>query len=322
MPKNTDFPGIQIDYPDLGDVPVANEMSVTAAGKDYNITIQQVLSAAVEIGLSAATAAALAAQLDDYITGSGGGGPGTVLDEDDFVSNSPTLPPSQQSTKVYVDTGLATKAGSSHDHVATAISDSTAAGRALLTATDVAAQKAIINQTGAEIITALESAAALSYTALDDLDSSGAGEKYEAALMASSAAADGSFLKRNGTEIEGEALGTAARLNAIPSGAPTAASSSAGTIALDFTAGVSTYGTATTENITTINVTLTAYQWGQWIVTQTTARDLTFPAATVIFGNGGLLAYTGVANSRLNVLFYKNNTELWAIIGDAGVVGA
>jgi hypothetical protein len=140
--------------------------------------------------------------------------------------------------------------------------------------------------------------------------------------MESSAAADGSFLKRNGTEIEGEALGTAARLNAIPSGAPTAASSSAGTIALDFTAGVSTYGTATTENITTINVTLTAYQWGQWIVTQTTARDLTFPAATVIFGNGGLLAYTGVANSRLNVLFYKNNTELWAIIGDAGVVGA
>lgn len=124
------------------------------------------------------------------------------------------------------------------------------------------------------------------------------------------------------TGVEGVTLGSSATLDAIPTGAPTAASSSSGAIALDYTAGVACYGTTTTENITTVTVTLTAYQWGQWIVTQTTARNITFPAGTVIFGNGGLLAYTGVANSRLNILFYKDNTTLWAIIGDAGVVGA
>lgn len=323
MPKSTGFDGIETGYPDLADVPASSELMVTVDGSDYNVTFNQVFDIAVLRGLPAATAAELAAQLDAYITGGGGGGSGfPLLDEDDFASNSATGAPSQQSTKAYVDAGLGTKAASSHSHTASEISDSTAAGRAILTAADVAAQKTILNPSDAETVASVNAAGGVALASVDDLDTSAAGALYETALIASTAIADGDVMKRNGAGLEGITLGTAAFLNAIPTGAPTAAASASGTIALDFTAGVSTYGTTTTENITTVNVTLTAYQWGQWIITQSTARNITFPAGTVVFGNGGALALTGVSSSRLNVLFYMNNTELWAIVGDAGVVGS
>lgn len=46
-----------------------------------------------------------------------------VLDEDSMTSNSDTKVPTQQSVKAYVDTGLATKAASSHTQAASTITD-------------------------------------------------------------------------------------------------------------------------------------------------------------------------------------------------------
>jgi hypothetical protein len=45
------------------------------------------------------------------------------------------------------------------------------------------------------------------------------------------------------------------------------------------------------------------------------------PAGTIVHGNGGLLAVTGVASSTLFITFYKDDTLLHAIFGDAGTVG-
>jgi hypothetical protein len=46
-----------------------------------------------------------------------------ILDEDNMTSNSDVKVPTQQSVKAYVDTGLATKAASSHTHTSSAITD-------------------------------------------------------------------------------------------------------------------------------------------------------------------------------------------------------
>lgn len=46
-----------------------------------------------------------------------------IIDEDTLASNLDTKAPTQQSVKAYVDTGLATKAASSHTHTASEITD-------------------------------------------------------------------------------------------------------------------------------------------------------------------------------------------------------
>lgn len=46
-----------------------------------------------------------------------------VVDEDDMTSDSATKVPTQQSTKAYVDTQVATKANTSHTHTHADITD-------------------------------------------------------------------------------------------------------------------------------------------------------------------------------------------------------
>jgi hypothetical protein len=229
----------------------------------------------------------------------GGGGAFDVLDEDDFASNSATDAPSQQSTKAYVDAGLTTKAASSHTHAATGISDSTAAGRALLTAADVAAQQ----------------------TALGLAD---AGEIYAEALIDAYTLTARQALMANsgGTDFEAVTLGTAAELDAIPSGAPTTFTQAAGAITLDFD-GIDEGRTTTSANITTITFdNIASYSTVIWHVTHTTARNITFPAGTVMFGNSGSLTHVGSANSRYKFLIRNDNGTYEVVCGDAGVVGS
>ncbi len=85
-----------------------------------------------------------------------------VVDEDNMASNSATKVPTQQSTKAYVDSGLAGKANTSHTHTASQISDSTSIGRSVLTASSAAAARSAIGAgtgdgnvttTGAQVLT-------------------------------------------------------------------------------------------------------------------------------------------------------------------------
>jgi hypothetical protein len=176
----------------------------------------------------------------------------------------------------------------------------------------------------ASTLGALTSSDRIPYTGIHNLDASGAGALYLTAIDANLSPAASQYLRRNAADnaFEFASLGSAALLTAMPSGAPTSVSSSSGTVTLDF-ADEDFLTTTTTEAITTVVPTnLAAYSFGFWLVKQTTARNITFPAATIIFGNSGLLEYTGVANSRLFVTFYMDNTTLYAILGDTGVVGA
>jgi hypothetical protein len=183
------------------------------------------------------------------------------------------------------------------------------------------------DQTGPEIVTLLEAlttTARLEYTGVNGLDSSGAGALVLTAIDANLSPGASQFMRRNSADsaFEFASLGTGAFVTAMPVGAPTSASSTAGAVTLSF-ADTDFLTTTTTEAITTITVSnLASYSFGFWLVQQTTARNLTFPAATVMFGNSGLLLYTGVANSKVFITFYNDNGTLYALIGDAGVVGA
>jgi hypothetical protein len=175
------------------------------------------------------------------------------------------------------------------------------------------------------LVTALEALTTtdrIEYTGINGLDSSGAGALFEDALIAKSAATASQAVVVNSgaTGFEGRTLGSASLLDAIPAGAPATATSSAGAITLTFT-GIAEIETTTTEAITTVTVTVEAYRWVLWTVISTTARNITFPAATVISGTGGSLTHTGVANSTTRFLIYKRNTTLHVIVGDSAVVG-
>lgn len=175
----------------------------------------------------------------------------------------------------------------------------------------------------ATLIAAIEGAAGMSYTALDDLDTAGAGAKMETALIASGGmTANQAWVSDSaGTGVQGFDLGTAAGYDAIPTGAPSTASSSSGSLALDFT-GIAEIQVTTTEAITNITVTVEAYRWVAVTFIQTTARNITWPAGTVISGTGGSLTHTGVANSTTTALIYKRNTTLEVRFGDSAVVGS
>jgi hypothetical protein len=169
-------------------------------------------------------------------------------------------------------------------------------------------------------ISTLSGADRLDAVEIQGLSSSAQGANYATSLIAAFSITDGHFIKRDGDDLAGAALGTAAFLDAVPSGAPTAASSTAGAITLNY-AGIAVIETTTTEAITTITFSnITAYTTVLWRVKNTTARNITFPAGTKI--TNGTLTYTGSANCTVNILIYNDNGTYEVVIGDALPVGA
>jgi hypothetical protein len=108
MARAQDFNGVETVYADLADVPGGSELHlVTPDEVDLNVTITQL---AEIIGAEASPIqdgedAALA--IDDYLgsqewRAGATGGSITLLDEDNFASDSAIAAPSQQSTKAYI----------------------------------------------------------------------------------------------------------------------------------------------------------------------------------------------------------------------------
>jgi hypothetical protein len=176
----------------------------------------------------------------------------------------------------------------------------------------------------ATALEALTTTDRIAYTGIDGLDSAGAGALYGTALAAAGSPTALQIPRWNAaaTAIEWVTLGTAAFVDVVPAGAPGSASSTAGAITLDFD-GVDELATTTTEAITAITfANITSYATVAWWVTQTTARDITFPAGSIMKGNSGLLLVTGTANSRQLFLIRNAGGTYEVQVGDAGVVGA
>jgi hypothetical protein len=172
----------------------------------------------------------------------------------------------------------------------TALTISTDSGNLLSAGTD-----------GKPLITSVDS------TKLANMNTGTMGLLYQTAIIAALGVAASQF-------------GTAAFVDAIPSGAPTTATQVAGAITLDF-AGKSVLQTTTTAAITTITLSnITAYSEVTWIVRHTTSRDVTWPAGTRIVG--GALTVTGTADSTRRYKIYNNNGTYEVEIGDAMPVGA
>jgi hypothetical protein len=220
--------------------------------------------------------------------------------------------------------------------IAVTVAEQTLVGRITagnITALTAAQTRTLLNvedgatndQTGAEIITAVNATGGIVLASITGLDSDVAGALYQTALIDELALSPGESMgpvNVGGTAFDVVTFGTAAFTDILPSGAPTTASSSGGAITLDYT-GIDTIQTTTTQNITTITFTgITAYQTVRWIVKHTTARNITFPAGTIMKGNAQLLLWTGVANSFNDVAIYNDNGTYVVTIGDEGLVGA
>ena len=120
--------------------------------------------------------------------------------------------------------------------------------------------------------------------------------------------------------VSANQFGTAAFVDAVPSGAPTTATQSSGSITLNFS-GKSVLQTTTTADITTITLSfIPTYATVYWIVKHTTSRDVTWPAGTRI--EGGALTVTGTANSTRIYKIYNDNGTYVVEIGAACPVGA
>lgn len=318
MPRTTSFPGIETAYADVTTIPDAAEMHIVAAGDDYNITLPQ-LATYVSDGIDGyTTGAEVASALDTYLGSSvwrAGAGEftATLLDEDDFISDSDEAAPTQQSTKAYIASQLAAATVT-----AVRISDSTAAGRSMLTAANAAAQRTLLNvedgatadQSAAEIVTALEAlttTARLNYTAIDELDASGAGDLYATALIAAAGLGAGDILRVNSGGTAFEPMEVEAT-----SPAPVVATSTAGAITLDFDLS-DTVTTTTTEAITSITVSnLDLYETGRWLVTNTTARNITFPSTWTVPTTANP-TYTGVASSSVWVIIWRSGASTYNV---------
>lgn len=132
---------------------------------------------------------------------------------------------------------------------------------------------------------------------------------------------DGIRVAAGGLVFEPIPFGTGAEADVAPT-TPGTASSTAGAITLNFT-GLTEIMTTTTENITGITLSgLVDYQTVFWTVDQTTARNITWPAATKMAGNGGLLLYTGTANSRVTFSIRKESSVVYVGVSDEAVTGA
>lgn len=308
MPKSSSYPGIETDYPVLTNIPADAEMHIVADGQDYNITLTQIIEANGVDPDGSMTGAEIATSLDTYLGSTdwragATGGDILLLDEDNFASNSDTAAPSQQSTKVYVDTAVAAATVTASE-----ITDSTAAGRSMLTAADATAQRALLNVengatadlTGDEIIDLLEAETGddrLDVTAIKGLSSATAGALAETALIASIPLTANQVPQANSGATALQGLDVEAA-----SPAPGTASSSSGAITLDFdTADIIT--TTLTENITAITISnLDLYEFGAWRVTQgATGYDIDFTVTNHSIPGG----------ASSNTLGANNNTVIW-----------
>lgn len=319
MPRMTAFPGIETAYPDLDDIPGASEIYIAADGADYNITLAQITTRVSE-GIDAYTSGAeVAAALDSYLGSAvwrAGAGEftSTLLDEDDFISDSASAAPTQQSTKAYIASQL-----SASTVTALRISDSTAAGRSMITAANAAAQRTLLNvedgatadQSGAEIVALLEAlttTARLDYTGVDGLDGAGAGALFSTALIAAAGLSAGDVVRvtSGGTAFEGLDV-------EVTTPTPATASSSSGSVTLDFLTS-DTVTTTTTEAITTVAVSnLSLYETGLWRVTQTTARDITFPVGWRMPNTWVSRVYPGVANTVVLFRIWRSGASTYDV---------
>lgn len=320
MPKSTAYDGIEAGYPDLEDIPADAELHIVADGEDYNITPVQLRDA---LG-------PLEEQMDDALGSTSWrlGGEGVaafdLLDEDDFASNSATDAPSQQSAAAYIATQIATRAATVHTHTVSQLSDATANGRSLISAANYAAMLVLLgieaaataDQTGAEIVTLLEALTTtdrLSYTGVDGLDGSGAGDLFAAALIASTGATAGQALVVNDAAdgfdpVSFEAFDPTWTTQA----------SSGGAITLDFT-NTDRIQTTTTEAITSVAVTgLAVGAIGVWRQVHTTARNTTWPATWWAPIHP---AHTATANSHQKFTITRFSSTVYEVdIGAALVV--
>lgn len=318
MPRTTSFPGVETAYPAITTIPASAEMHIVASGDDYNITLPQIATYVSDGIEGYTTGAEVAAALDSYLGSTvwrAGAGEftNTLLDEDDFISDSDEAAPTQQSTKAYIATQIST-----HTHTASQVSDSTAAGRSMLTAANAAAQRTLLNvedgatadQTAAEIVTALEAlttTARLSYTAVDGLDAEGAGDLYAPALIAAAGLSAGDMLRVNSGGTAFEAI----EVEPI-SPTPSTASSTAGAITLDFDLS-DTITTTTTEAITSITVSnLDLYERGAWRVTNTTAYNITFPSTWRVPSTANP-TYTGVADATVWMTIWRSGASTYDV---------
>lgn len=311
MGRASHYPDIRTDYPDLTGVPACEFLVVIPDAETYNITAKDILELAAGEGLTTPFVAAVTASFDTYFGSTEWragaiGGDVLLLDEDNFASNSATAAPTQQSTKVYVDTGLATKAASTHSHTVSQLSDASANGRSLVSAADYAAMLVLLgieagataDQTASEMVAALSTLTGedrLNWDKVKGLSSSGAGALYQTALIASLGATAGQVITVNDA---GTALAAVTPTPEEP--APTAAASSSGSITLDGTK--QTLTTTTTEDITTISVAdLPVYGSIRWIVQFGGSHTLTVPSGW--FCPGGT-NYTGASGRRVHFIIY------------------
>jgi hypothetical protein len=181
---------------------------------------------------------------------------------------------------------------------------------------------ATADMTGAEVISAVNATGGVTLASIVGLDTDVAGALYGTALIADVGLTAGQSLGPvSSGAFTAVTYGTAALTDVLPSGAPTTASSSSNAITLNYL-GIDTIQTTTTENITTITFqNIVAYQTVRWIVKHTTARNITFPAGTIMKGNAQLLLWTGVASSFNDIAIYNDNGTYVVTIGDEGLVG-
>ena len=150
----------------------------------------------------------------------------------------------------------------------------------------------------------------ISYEYVEGIDSPEAGALYQAAII-------------DHLDVEAVQFGTAAFIDAVPSGAFPTATQSSGSITLDFT-GKTHLKTTTTAAITTIdfNGSIPDGTEVTWILVHTTARDVTFPAGTWIADNSGSLTFSGTASSRTELRIVNDGGTLYVYPGKPAVAAS
>lgn len=161
----------------------------------------------------------------------------------------------------------------------------------------------------------------LDYSSIGGLDSGEAGALYADALInnLSLTPGQGVMVAAGGSDFEPAPFGTAAFVDALPSGAPPTASSSSGAVTLNY-AGQWIIATEQTEEIDDITLSgIADYATVLWQV-QTTADGITFPASVTRI-TGGSLAVTTTAGAAMVFLIQSvGDGEYWVFSATAEAV--